>query len=73
MTVEGERGVGEYIFLHHHSEQNQDQTQLVSLEAIEHNSINKHISTRNHFQTNKVKIHSNVVCLFVFTSINRRI
>lgn len=34
MAAEGVRGVGEYIFLHPHFEQNQDQTQLVCLEAI---------------------------------------
>lgn len=53
MAAEGVRGVGEYIFLHPHFEQNQDQTQLVCLEAIKKkkkNSMNKHISSRNPFQ-----------------------
>ena len=50
MAAEGVRGVGEYIFLHPHFEQNQDQTHSVCLEAMKKNSMNKYISSRNPFQ-----------------------
>lgn len=50
MAVEGVKGVGEYIFLRRHSEQTQDQTQLVFQEATKNNGMHKHIYSRDHFQ-----------------------
>jgi hypothetical protein len=57
IAVEGVKGVGEYIFLHHHSEQTQDQNQLVFQEATKNNGMYKHIYSRDHFQ----KINSSCI------------